>query len=677
MRKRQRGPRPVSDEPLSAGRVEYLEQARERVRNRRIRRTALIVVALTLVVLFTTGIVGSSVAMAKDWADTARILLFPGTGWPQQTGVMEVKQLAAMNSSFVELGEEGCVVWSRTGTRLNSIQSGYARPALAVGKNRFVLYNRSGNELRVESRTQNLYTKTMESSITLCAMADNGTLAVVTEDPGSAARLRVYSSSMEQLLSWSLTITDGTPLRLAFSPDGRRLAVAAVTVNGGQMVTNFYVVTLAQGDPLLVGSGSGAAQWLSWTGSQSILAVCDSRAVLYNASGGERAAYDFTGQTLRDISVDASGNTALLLASGQLCQAVMLGRDLGVENTTQVQASNRIVRAAEGRPVSEFGSRRAQGTDGAISGARAAYIGGCAGTACTISDQLYGVPAGGTMAHSWVQMFDSQYEAFKTYCQIYPHNATLLVDTYNVLKSGVPDAIRAFDEVLKPLGIRKCGIRLDSGDMAYLTQEARRKLDAAGWTECQISASNSLDEYIIQDLLLQGAKIDVFGVGERMITARSEPVFGGVYKLAAVEDGDGKIIPKIKVSENLDKITIPHFKKTYRIFDNATGKAEADYITVWDETVDESAPLELFDPRATWKRKTYTNFTAKPLQVPVFQGGELVYQLPALPEIQAYCRAQVDTLWDTVKRFENPHTYYVDLSQKLFDIKQDLLCRSR
>ena len=316
MRKRQRGPRPVSDEPLSAGRVEYLEQARERVRNRRIRRTALIVVALTLVVLFTTGIVGSSVAMAKDWADTARILLFPGTGWPQQTGVMEVKQLASMNSSFVELG-----------------------------KNRFVLYNRSGNELRVESRTQNLYTKTMENSITLCAMADNGTLAVVTEDPGSAARLRVYSSSMEQLLSWSLTIADGTPLRLAFSPDGQRLAVAAVTVNGGQMVTNFYVVTLAQGDPLLVGSGSGAAQWLSWTGSQSILAAGDSRAVLYNVSGGERAAYDFTGQTLRDISVDASGNTALLLASGQLCQAVMLGRDLGVENTTQVQASNRIVRS--------------------------------------------------------------------------------------------------------------------------------------------------------------------------------------------------------------------------------------------------------------------------------------------------------------------------------------------
>ena len=339
--------------------------------------------------------------------------------------------------------------------------------------------------------------------------------------------------------------------------------------------------------------------------------------------------------------------------------------------------ANRIVRAARGRAVMEFGSRRAQGADGAIYGARAAYIGGCCGTACTICDRDFGIPALGTMAHSWVQLFDSELDAFRAYAREYPSSCTLLVDTYNVLKSGVPDAIRAFNEVLKPRGITKCGIRLDSGDMAYLTQEARKMLDAAGWTECQISASNSLDEYIIQDLLLQGAKIDVFGVGERMITARSEPVFGGVYKLAAVEDAAGNIIPKIKVSENLDKITIPHFKKTYRIFDNATGKAEADYLTVWDETVDESAPLELFDPRATWKRKTYTNFTAKPLQVPVFQGGKLVYRLPALSEIQAYCRAQVDTLWDTVKRFENPHTYYVDLSQRLFDIKQDLLRQSR
>ena len=339
--------------------------------------------------------------------------------------------------------------------------------------------------------------------------------------------------------------------------------------------------------------------------------------------------------------------------------------------------ANRIVRAAQGRTVLEFGSRRAQGTDGAISGARAAYIGGCKGTACTISDQLYGVTAGGTMAHSWVQMFDSQYEAFKAYCEIYPTNATLLVDTYNVLKSGVPDAIRAFNEVLKPLGIKKCGIRLDSGDIAYLTREARKMLDAASWTECQISASNSLDEYIIRDLIQQGAQIDMFGVGERMITARSEPVFGGVYKLAAVEDADGNITPKIKVSENVDKITNPHFKKIYRIFDKETGKAEADYITVWDETVDETKPLELFDPRATWKRKTFTNFTAKPLQVPVFQKGQLVYERPSLQEIQKYCAEQVGTLWDEVKRFENPHVFYVDLSQKLWDIKQELLRKNR
>ena len=338
--------------------------------------------------------------------------------------------------------------------------------------------------------------------------------------------------------------------------------------------------------------------------------------------------------------------------------------------------ANRIVRAAQGRTVLEFGSRRAQGTDGAITGARAAYIGGCAGTACTISDQLYGVPAGGTMAHAWVQMFASQYEAFETYCKLYPHNATLLVDTYNTLKSGIPDAIRAFDAVLKPLGIKQCGIRLDSGDIAYLTQKARKMLDDAGWTECKISASNSLDEYIIRDLLIQGAQIDLFGVGERMITASSQPVFGGVYKLVAVEDEAGTVIPKIKVSENVDKITNPHFKKVYRIFDKATGKAEADYIAVRDETVDETRELELFDPRATWKRKTYTDFTAKPLQVPIFQGGKLVYARPSLREIQAYCQEQVGTLWDEVKRFENPHTYYVDLSQKLWDIKQGLLRQS-
>ena len=335
--------------------------------------------------------------------------------------------------------------------------------------------------------------------------------------------------------------------------------------------------------------------------------------------------------------------------------------------------SNRIVRAAEGRVILEFGSRRAQGTDAAISGARAAYIGGCAGTACTISDQLFGVPAGGTMAHAWVQMFDSEYEAFKTYCEVFPTNATLLVDTYNTLKSGVPNAIKAFNEVLRPKGITKCAIRLDSGDIAYLTREARQMLDEAGWESCKISASNSLDEYIIQDILRQGAKVDLFGVGERMITSKSDPVFGGVYKLAAIEKEDGTIVPKIKISENVGKITNPHFKKVYRIFDKATGKAEADYITVWDEVIEEGQPLELFDPDATWKRRTYTDYTIKPLQEKIFDHGELVYQQPTLPEIQKYCREQIDTLWDEVKRFENPHNYYVDLSQKLWDIKQDLL----
>jgi len=335
--------------------------------------------------------------------------------------------------------------------------------------------------------------------------------------------------------------------------------------------------------------------------------------------------------------------------------------------------ANRVVRAAAGRTVLEFGSRRAQGTDGAIAGARAAYIGGVHGTACAISDQLYGVPAAGTMAHSWVQMFDSQYEAFRTYCEIYPTNAVLLVDTYNTLKSGVPDAIRAFDEVLRPKGITKCGIRLDSGDIAYLTKEARKMLDAAGWESCTISVSNSLDEELIRDLLLQGARIDAFGVGERVITARSEPVFGGVYKLAAVEEPDGTIVPKIKISENVAKITTPHYKKLYRFYGNDTGKAIADYLTVHDEVVDDSKPLVIFDPDATWKKKEVYDFTARELQIPVFRGGELVYSLPALPEIRRYCLEQVETLWDEVKRFDNPHRYYVDLSQKLWNVKHGLL----
>ncbi len=339
--------------------------------------------------------------------------------------------------------------------------------------------------------------------------------------------------------------------------------------------------------------------------------------------------------------------------------------------------ANRICRAANGRTVLEFGSRRAQGADAAIIGARAAYIGGCAGTACTISDQLYGVPAGGTMAHAWVQMFDTEYEAFKTYCETYPTNATLLVDTYNTLKSGVPNAIRAFNEVLRPMGISKCGIRLDSGDMAYLSQKAREMLDEAGWPECQISVSNSLDERLIQNLFLQGAQIDMFGVGERMITAKSEPVFGGVYKLTAVENEKGEIIPKIKCSENVEKITIPHFKKVYRLYNRDNGKAIADYMTVHDEVVDENEPLMLFDPYATWKTKNVCNFEARELLVPVFLNGKKVYQSPALKDIQTYCKQQVNTLWDEFKRFDNPQTYYVDLSQKLWDIQQELLRKNR
>ena len=280
--------------------------------------------------------------------------------------------------------------------------------------------------------------------------------------------------------------------------------------------------------------------------------------------------------------------------------------------------ANRIVRAAKGRPVSEFGSRRAQGADGAVLGARAAYIAGCAGTACTLTDRVYGVPAGGTMAHSWVQMFDSELDAFRTYCKIYPHNATLLVDTYHVLKSGVPNAIRAFQEILLPQGIEECAIRIDSGDITYLSKKARKMLDEAGLTKCKIVASNSLDEHIIETLLEQGAQIDSFGVGERLITSKSEPVFGGVYKLCAVEDEQGKIIPKIKISENTTKITTPHFKKVYRLYEKESGKAIADQLCVYDETLDETKPLELFDPEATWKRKLVTDFTARELLVPVF-----------------------------------------------------------
>lgn len=333
--------------------------------------------------------------------------------------------------------------------------------------------------------------------------------------------------------------------------------------------------------------------------------------------------------------------------------------------------ANRIVRAAQGRPVMEFGSRRAQGADAAIYGARAAYIGGCSGTACTIADKDIGITALGTMAHSWVQLFPDELSAFRAYADIYPDDCTLLVDTYNVLKSGIPNAITVFNE-LKENGHRPVGIRIDSGDITYLSKKARKMLDDAGFSECKIVASNSLDEYIIRDILLQGAQIDSFGVGERLVTSKSEPVFGGIYKLCAIEE-NGNIIPKIKVSENISKITNPAFKELWRIYDSKTGKASADVITVAGEVIDRTGPYEIFDPEFTYKRKTLTDYNAVKLQKQIFKKGVLVYDSPTASEIKKYCEYQLSTIWDEVKRFENPHSYYVDLSQNLYDIKQNLL----
>lgn len=333
--------------------------------------------------------------------------------------------------------------------------------------------------------------------------------------------------------------------------------------------------------------------------------------------------------------------------------------------------ANRIVTAAQGRPVMEFGSRRAQGYDGAVLGARAAYIGGVAGTACTIADREYGIPALGTMAHSFVQLFDSELDAFRAYAKVYPDACTLLIDTYSVLKSGLPNAITVFKE-LEAQGHKGAGVRIDSGDIAYLSKQCRKLLDEAGLPYVGVVASNSLDEYIIRDLIMQGAEISSFGVGERLVTSKSEPVFGGVYKLAAVEK-NGKIIPKIKVSENAVKVTNPGFKTVWRLFDNESGKAIADVLTLSTEFIDDTQPYEIFDPVHTYKRKTVTNFTAKRLLVPVFEHGRCVYTSPSLKEIQTYCKAQLETIWEEVKRFENPQDYFVDLSPELWELKQRML----
>ena len=346
MSKFRRGGRSAESEPLSAGRVEYLEAARARVRAKRIRRTVIIVAALSILILFATGVVGTSIARAKDLVDTACITLFPAAGWPQQTGIMDPEAAYPLSGSFVEMGGDSCVVYSLKGAKLNSIQSGYARPAIAVGKNRFVLYNRSGTELRVESRTQNLYTRTMENAIYLCAVANAGQVAVATDDPNSAAKLTVYNAAMEQALSWNLTSAQGTPIRMAFSPDSRRIAVAAVTAAGGQLTTNLYTLALSQGDPVQLAAENSVPQWLGWLSGDTVLAIYQNRAVLYNAGGGEKASYDFGGSTLVSVSSVSSG-VALLLSGGQTCTAVLLDKDLGVQYSGSVLAANSIVRTRD------------------------------------------------------------------------------------------------------------------------------------------------------------------------------------------------------------------------------------------------------------------------------------------------------------------------------------------
>lgn len=365
----------------------------------------------------------------------------------------------------------------------------------------------------------------------------------------------------------------------------------------------------------------------------------------------------------------------IVTVRGPAMQALMLETMLLLTVNHQsliATKSNRIVRAADGRPVMEFGARRAHGYGAAYYGARAAIIGGCTGTSCLLTAKDFGVPASGTMAHSWVQLFSDEYTAFKTYAEKYPDSCMLLVDTYNVLKSGIPNAIKVFDDVLKPLGKRPLGIRIDSGDITYITKRARKMLDDAGYEDCKICISNSLDEYLIRDMIFQGAKVDSFGVGERLITASSEAVFGGVYKLSAVEK-NGEIIPKIKISENAAKITLPGVKIPWRLYDRETGKAIADVITLGNEKIASDEPYEIFDPDHTWKRKVVTDFVAKKLQTKIFEKGKQVYTSPSVKEISKYRAEQVESLWDEVTRFENPHTYYVDLSEDLWELRHNLL----
>ena len=369
-------------------------------------------------------------------------------------------------------------------------------------------------------------------------------------------------------------------------------------------------------------------------------------------------------------------NEPFVTVRGPVIQAQLLETMILIcmnHQTLIATKASRVVRAAKGRSVMEFGARRAQGYAAAILGSRAAYIAGCDSTSCTISDRDFGIPASGTMAHSWVQLFPTEYEAFAAYAKSYPDKCVLLIDTYNVLKSGLPNAIKCFKEVVLPTGNRPLGVRIDSGDVTYLTKKMRKILDDEGFSDCKSVVSNSLDEYIIADLISQGAQIDSFGVGERLITSRSEPVLGGVYKLTAIEDENGNIIPKIKLSENVSKITTPCFKQIYRLYSKETDKALADIVTLHDEVIDDTKDLTIFDPEFTWKKKTVTDFYAEPLMKKIFSGGKLIYDLPDVKEIKKHCENQMDTIWDEVKRFENPHKYYVDLSEKLWTIKHKML----
>lgn len=368
-------------------------------------------------------------------------------------------------------------------------------------------------------------------------------------------------------------------------------------------------------------------------------------------------------------------NEPVIKVRGPIIQAQLLETILLVSMNYQsliATKANRLVRAAKGTEVAEFGTRRSTSYDNAYYGSRAAYIGGCVGTSGVLQGKDFGIPTMNTMIHSWVQMFDSEYEAFCEYAKLYPDDCSLVIDTYDTIKSGVPNAIQAFDNILKPMGKRPVSVRIDSGDITYLSKKVRKMLDEAGYPDCNIIASNSLDEYIINDMIMQGAKVDCFVVGERLINSASSPLFSGVYKLSAIEK-NGEIIPKINLSENVSKITTPHSKMLYRLYDCDTGKAIADVLTLHDEEINEDEPYTLFDPDFTWKRKEVENFVARKLLVPIYKNGEYVYKEPSLDEIRDYCSEQIDNLWEEVKRFENPHSYYVDLSENLWRIRKDLI----